>query len=770
MLKSVFAAALLALFSFHLAPHAFAREDLIQFEGKTIREIRFDGLKRIEKEAVTEKISSKKGSRLQGTQIRADLQALFGMGFFDDIEVTGDPDGEGVVIQYRFRERQVISAIEFEGNEQIPASDLREVIKVKEWSILDLNKVREDIGLLQKNYEDKGFYLAKITFKVERVNDEEVKLTFVVNDYDKVQIRKITFLNNKVFSDEQLKAALGETREGGFLAGLSGSGNFKESAFKQDLQRLTYWYLDHGYVKFRYDNPVITVSDDKRYLYITIYVEEGEPYSVDKITFSGDLLFTIEELESELKLKAGQLFRISERNDDIQRLTEKYQDLGYAFVNVVPRMENQRDDTHQLDLNYHFEKGNLVHFGKITILGNTKTHDKVVRRELRIKEGELYNGTNLRLSKERVERLGYFAPGEVQFNTVPPKGRDDLLDVQVVIKERSTGTVTLGAGYGSVQKFFFTTTISEINLLGRGQNLSFQATYATDRRTRSFNLGFTEPYTFDSLWSTGADVFFLNLPIPSRYSTRRLGFNLRAGHPISYYDDLYGYLTYKNEGMTIYEKADPTIDSRLDEGVLSSVVFSLVRDKRNNRFETTAGNYQNASLETAGVGGDKKFLKWSLNNRVYQRIVGDLIFRNSTELDEIRKIDSRGIPPSEKFYLGGPNNMKGYEFYSLGPKYINPNGYVEPVGGSVQMYSLFELEYPLIREAGLKYALFYDVGNAFQRWPGTSGENFTLRQDWGMGLRWFSPIGPLRFEWGFPIAARSGDSSPVFNFFIGPPF
>src|SRR5690606_38416767 len=196
-----------------------------------------------------------------------------------------------------------------------------------------------------------------------------------------------------------------------------GSGNFKESAFANDLQNLTFWYLDHGYIKFRYEKPVVTVSDDKKWLYISIYVEEGEPYSMGETDFGGDLLFPKEELHQELKLVQGDLFRISLRNQDIQRLTEKYQDLGYAFVNVIPKM-NVNEEEKTVDITYEFEKGNLVTFGEIRVVGNTKTYDKVIRRELRVHEGELYHGTNLRISRERVERLGYFAPGEVVFNTL----------------------------------------------------------------------------------------------------------------------------------------------------------------------------------------------------------------------------------------------------------------------------------------------------------------------------------------------------------------
>jgi outer membrane protein insertion porin family len=740
-----------------------------QFFGKTVAQIRVEGLKRIEKDAVLAKITTKPGSVITQDQIRSDIQALFNMGYFDDISIEAESGESGQVdLIYSVRERPVISKVQFEGNERLSSSDLKDVIKVKEWSILDVNKVKEDVSLIQKHYEEKGFYLAKVSFDLKSSKPNEVELIYRINDYDKVQIKKITFLNNRKFKDEELKSVLAETREGGFFSFINNSGNFKESAFKQDLQRLTYWYLDHGYVKFKYENPVVTVSDDKKWLYISIYVDEGEKYQMGNLDFGGDLLFPKEELHSELTLNEGDTFSISKRNVDIQHLTEKYQDLGYAFVNVIPKM-NIHDDTKTLDVEYAFEKGNLVYFGEINVLGNSKTYDKVIRRELKIHEGELYSGSKMRISRENVERLGYFAPGEVLFNTVSPKGKPDVLNVEITVKERSTGTITLGAGYGSYQGFFFTTQISEINLMGRGQTLSLAAQYSILQLSQSLNLGFTEPYTFDSLWTTGFDLYALKFPIPNRWTTSKLGFDVRLGHPIVNYT--YGYITYKHEGIQDLNQ-DPSVSQdviRADSGILSSVTFSVVRDKRNNRFETSAGNYQSASFEIAGIYGDKKYFKTVLNNRFYQRIVGDLVFRNSTEMGQITAYGGSPLPPSQKFYLGGPNNMKGYQLFLLGPQTTSSQGFPQPLGGNVEAFSLFELEYPIIREAGIKAVLFFDAGNAWDHLP-KNGEPFVIRTDAGFGFRWFSPIGPLRFEWGFPLAKQNNEESPVFQFFIGPPF
>jgi outer membrane protein insertion porin family len=761
-------------------------------QAAPVTEIKTSGLKRIERDAVLEKILSKQGTEYDGERIRSDIEILYGMGYFDNIEIFKDETPAGVTLRYEFVERPVINEIVFEGNEKINTSDLQDAIKVKKWSILDTNKVQADIEILQKQYEDKGYYLAKITHEVRPDTPGEVKLVYKVSDYDKVEIKRISFLNNKRYSSDKLKSIFAETKEGDSVSFLSSGGSFKEASFKVDLQRLTYFYLENGYLKFRHENPVVTISDDKKFVFISTYIEEGEQYSVGSYDFSGDLLFPKDELKKEIKLSEGQVFSISGRNSDIQRLTEKYQDLGYAFVNVVPKMEFN-DENKTVSVDYSFEKGNLVHFGEIRVVGNTKTYDKVIRRELRIYEGELYSGSKMRISKERVERLGFFAPGELQFNQIPRKGRDDVVDVEIQVKERSTGSVTLGAGYSSVQGFFFQGKIQEINLFGRGQNLSFETQWGRLDLVRSFSLSFMDPYAFDSNWSAGFDLFMANAPIPDRYLIRRSGFNLKAGYPVT--DDVQAYVTYKFEQLrTLTNYADyrndtervanPSLpvlkaDDSLDVGLLSSVVLSMVRDKRNNRFETTDGNYQNASFEFAGLGGVKNFAKLILNNRYYNNFVGSFVFKNNTEFGALFNTGGNGIPPSEKFFLGGPWNMRGFDAFSLSPTSgagtsADP---IEKLGGVSEFYSMFEVEHPLVKEAGIKWVMFYDIGNSFGGIPvidANLGAN--LRQDWGFGIRWFSPLGPLRFEWGFPIGrqviATKGvvEASPSFIFFIGQPF
>ncbi|MCO5141771.1 MAG: outer membrane protein assembly factor BamA [Oligoflexia bacterium] len=731
------------------------------YAAEKIQAVNIVGNKKIEKEAILEKIQSKSGTELDERKVAADIRAIQKMGYFNGI----DANFQNGTLSFTVKERPAIYRIVFFGNEEISTDDLKNVLAIKTYDIFDENLARESVRKLSKHYEDKGFYLAKVTYSTRPAKDGEmVEVLFRVREYDKVKIRKVTFLGNQAFSDDQLKRILRNTSEGGFFSWATGSGNFKELDFKTDLQYLQYWYLNEGYVKFRYEPPIVTVSEDKKWVFITIKVDEGPQYKMGEIDFGGDLLFPKEELHDALTLKTGEVFSISKRNADIISLTEKYQDLGYANVNVVPDI--QLDDKKLLvTTNYEFEKGSLVNFGRITIKGNSKTRDKVIRRELKIREGELYSGSGMRISKENVERLGFFEPESVEFQTKSPMGRPDLLDVIINVKERPTGQFQLGAGYATTTKFFFTAQVSESNFMGRGQDLRFQTQISADKKNRAYSTSFTDPYAFDTLWSMGGSFTHSKTDYPGRYVEFRRGFGINLGHPIGDYSRL--WVGYQLESLRLPDLEDPYVRSRksFEEGTKSAITVTAAEDKRNNRMETTDGHYLALSEEFAGLGGNRKFLRTVLDMRFYRKIWGDLTFRTKLEggtLWDYKKVD---VQSAERFYLGGPNNLRGYSSFSVGPTTIFQGSSIL-TGGLHQFFYMAELEYPLVKDVGLKFVLFYDLGDAFNKF-----NRVKVRQDWGWGFRWFSPLGPLRFEWGYPIGREEDKSKgSQFQFMIGPPF
>lgn len=728
--------------------------------GERIDKVDIRGNQKIDREAILEKIGSKAGQPLDEEQVRKDIRAIHKLGYFDEIKV----DLEGGTLFYTVKERPAINRIIFFGNDQISTDDLKNVLSVKTYDIYDENLVRESVRKLQKHYEDKGYYLAKVDYSVRPAHEKDmVEVLFKVREYEKVKIKKVTFLGNQHFADDQLKRVLRNTQEGGFFSWATSSGNFKELDFKNDMQMLQVWYLNEGYVRFRNEPPIVTVSEDKKWVFITIKVEEGKRYNMGAVDFGGDLLFPKEELYDTLQLKTGSVFSIIKRNQDILALTEKYQDLGYANVNVIPNLDIH-DDTLTVNMNYDFEKGTLVHFGRISVKGNTKTRDKVVRRELKIREGELYSGSGMRISKENVQRLGFFDQESVAFQTKSPQGRPDIMDVEINVKERPTGQFQLGAGYATTTKFFFTTQVSESNFLGKGQDLRFSTQISARESDRSFRLGFTDPYAWDTLWSVGGTLSYDKSSIGNDYVEFRRGFQLSLGHPVGDYTRL--FFGYRLEGIQLLDSHSPYIDDHIqfESGTISSVSVSLANDKRNDRMITTAGHYLAASEELAGIGGNRKFARTIGDARIYRKIWGDLTWRAKLEAGNMAPFTSAGIQASEKFRLGGPNNLRGYYSYSIGPsEFSTRDGQYHVLGGVNELYTMWELEYPIANEIGLKAVVFYDAGDAFD-----GNYKINMKQDWGWGIRWFSPLGPLRFEWGNPLGGK-GDGSQ-FNFMIGPPF
>jgi outer membrane protein insertion porin family len=745
-----------SLISFHFSAFA-AREDLgPKRDLFKVEDIQVQGTRRVERESILDRVGIQPGMMLDNYLLREDIEKIYSLKFFETVQARR----EGSTLIFVVEEKPVIGRLTFEGNLEVKRDDLLSEIRSREFNIIDINTVQSDVKALQKHYEDKGFYLASVGYEVRPFRDDTVELVFTIQEFEKVRVKKITFLGNQAFSDTQLKAIM-ETREEGLFSFMSGAGNFREFNFMTDIERLKYFYRTKGYFQVNVGTPEITVSEDKKWVFITVKVVEGPMFSINRISFQGELLFTTDELLDKMRIKPGSIYSEEELRLDIQALTELYQDQGYAFANVL-RTLSVVPGENMVDIEFSFEKGKIASFGRINISGNSKTRDKVIRRELRIREGERFSGSALRRSRENVERLGFFEPGSVVFNTVSPRGRDDVLDVDISVRERNTGQISLGAGYSTATGGFIQASIAQNNFRGLGQNLAFSLSMASN--DQRFNLGFTEPYLLDTKWSAGGDIFRTKNEQSLSFSYLKQGFDLRVGYPIFDYTRL--FLTYKLENTKLDNVRDPTIDEDVENGLASSLRLTLVNDKRNNIFEPSGGHYVSVSAEYAGIGGDKFWWRHEADGRYYYNIIGDLVFRSRLYVGNLDTVRGRPIPRSEKYQLGGSRNLRGYDFEDIGPK----TSVVDPITGRVitfnsrSMFSAFstlELEHPLAREAGLKWVLFFDAGDA------NTIDNFKPYMNYGFGFRWFSPIGVLRFEFGYPLNPDDGRTGSQFHFDIG---
>ena len=735
-----------------------ARVDLFKIDR-----IDIVGNKKVEKEAILEKIGSKPGMILDNVLLKKDLEKIYSMKYFENIEAHQETENGLNILQFKLKEKPIITKITFEGNDGLSDDDIKGQVKSKVFSILDTTTVKSDVQGLLKFYEEKGYFLASVDFQEKKINEENIELIFNIKEYDKVKVKKINFLGNIAFKDEELKSIL-QTQEDTLFSFMSGSGNFKEINFQNDIERMKYFYRMKGYLQINIGTPEITVSEDKKWVFITMKLQEGPQFTVNKITFQGEVLFPETELHEKMVLKEQETYSEESLRKDIQLLTEMYQDEGYAFANVIRNL-NVVPGENKVDVEFSFEKGKIAYFGKIKIKGNPKSRDKVIRREITIKEGQKFNGTDLRQSKENVQRLGFYEPDSIVFNTVSPKNKEDVLDVEVSVKEKNTGQISLGAGYSTATGGFFQASVTQSNFRGLGQNLSFSLNIAKESNT--FSVDFTEPYFLDTKWSLGGGVFISENDTSSSYSEKRKGANARVGYPIFTFTNL--YMTYKIEDTKINSVDDPSIVLSEENGLASSVQTSVVHDKRDDRSDPRKGYFLSYSTEYTGIGGDKKWIKNEAEARGYYPVIGDLVFRSRFYAGKLDQVESRPIPRTERFTLGGSRNLRGYSFEDIGPmKRLKrtDTGIEEDfnLGGKFMTFTNVEFQHPLSREAGLKWVVFFDAGHA------GDVDKIKVYTDYGFGFRWFSPIGVLRFEFGYPLTGEFKDQGSQFHFDIGQVF
>lgn len=755
-------------------------------DGPPIAAVEVEGNRRVEADAVRAAVS-RKGTPLDLKKLDGDVRALMRLGFFDDVvvELTGPRDAP--VLVFRVSERPTVKEATIVGNDELSKDDLKDTVEVKPFSMLDPVAIKKDVKKIQEKYVEKGYFLAEVTWRLEELPDNQVAVRYVVNERAKVMVKEIRFLGNRRVSAETLKAAM-LTQEGGMLAAFTSAGTYREDMFQRDLAVLSGVYLDQGYINAKIGKPAIALSPDKRDLFITIPVEEGEQYTLGKLSFGGQLLGEEARLQKLLQSKSGQLFSRSRIGADLFAVGDVYKDLGYAYANVTP-LTSLDPEKRIVDVTFEVQPGQKCRFERIEIIGNDKTRDKVIRRELRIYEGEYYGATPIKQSKTRVTALGFFETVEI---STKKGSAEDLIVATVEIKEKATGSFQLGAGYSSYENFILTGQISQQNFLGWGQTLSLNVQWSSLRQLGQIQ--FVEPYFLDTRWTFAFDVYATE-SYYSTFSRRAVGGNMTWGYELSglarwwpyakRLEDMRIFATYKNEYVNVTGSSLVTAlaNSQLRSGTTSSLTLAWQWDKRDNRLFPTSGFYASASAELAppvlapsGLFGEKVnlFSRYALDLRGYQPVIWGVVARGKLTMGLIRNWDtSKDVSVSERFYIGGINSVRGYRFYSIAPREQVPCDTVDPVrsttcavaqGGNKQVIINLELEFPLAASAGIKGVVFADAGNVFAsgRWDDPSVP-YSLYRSVGFGFRWTSPIGPLRFEWGIPLDRRKDQRSGAYT-------
>ncbi len=746
--------------------------------SQTVSEIVIKGNKKISSEAVKTKLIQKQGTKYDQSLVRKDIENIFDLGYFDNVDVYREDLGKSSIrLTYTVKEKPIVSSIVFEGNSDLDTEDLVKQLTIKPYSVLNISEIKRSKIQLLKYYEEKGFYLASIKEEIRNApadpdaetDEQYLELVFKVSENSKIRVDRIVFLGNKNIHDEELKMMM-ETKEKGPFSFMSGSGAYKENTVDIDRERIAFFYTTKGYPHVQVAGPITHVTPDKKWIYLTYTIDEGDKYEFGDVSFkTDDVLFTEEELREKLEIEKGNIYNSMQVRQQIVDYQNMYGDKGYAFTNVVP-VPSYNEDNKTVDFVFEIDKGRLVHFGRFKITGNDKTREKVIRRELRINEGELYNNSKKELSKQKIMALGYFE--DVSFTQYVPKTQDgskqDVLNVDVEVKEKSsTGQFMVSAGYSTYEGFITMLQVQENNFLGYGQTVTLRASLS--KIAKLYYLSFYDPYFLDSNWGWGLDLYRESREAIA-FKTIRTGFDTRFSYPLTDYMRVYFMYKLEDSKTDWIDSLSNIFDSSVENGITSSITPTLENDSRNDRLNPTKGLYNALSFEVAGFGGHKRFMKTILDNRFYQGLFFNTVLRARLLFGNVQGYGGRQLPYSERFLMGGIDNLRGYDYLSLGPKVVDTNGNTYAVGGKNEILATVELEFPIVSSAGIKGVFFIDAGNSFDNFTHGISTDMPLRYNWGAGVRWQSPMGPLRFEWGVPIARRPGESRTVFQFMIGPSF
>lgn len=689
-----------------------------------------------------------------------DLRSTYQMGFFDNVQIDVEEGPTGNVVTFKVSEKPSIGKVTFKGNEKIDREDLMEALGIKKYSIFNRNTFKDSLERLRDHYHQEGYYNVEMQGKIEDLPNNEVALIYDIEEGKKVYIRKIRFVGNVSFDDDDLKDVM-ETNEKGFFSFVTDSGQLDRKKLEGDIFKIKSFYHNNGYIKVQVGEPTVSYKKEEGLL-ITITINEGPQYAIGKVSVEGDLIKDANDLHRELKITQEKVYNREVIRSDVLKLSEIYSDEGYAFVEVSPQIKED-DAAHIVDITYRISKGNKVRFERILITGNDKTRDKVIRRELKVVEGGYFSGKELKRSNQNLHRLGFFE--EIKVDT--KKGSSDSeMALTVDVKERPTGMFSIGAGYSSVEKVIGMMEIAQNNLFGTGQSLSGR--FSVSSLATRYTVSFTEPWLFGKPLSAGIDLYNWEYEW-DEYTKDSYGAKLRFGFPLGleFTRGLVAY-TYDNSDISdVSETASQVIKDVQGKNLTSSITLGVRRDSRDKRFNAKEGSVNSLSVEYAGgfLAGDSYFTKYNARSAWFFPLFWDTSFSVQGKWGYVAERSGGKLPVYEKFRLGGMNTVRGFDYGSISP--VDPET-GDRIGGEKMMVYNVEFRFPLLKEEGLVGVLFFDAGNVF-----TKDEDYTfsgIRRSAGAGVRWYSPVGPLRLEWGYNLDQREGEAQSNWEFTIGTPF
>jgi outer membrane protein insertion porin family len=789
--------------------------ELERVEGHSVRRIDVVGSRRITKDDVLAYLRTRVGEVIKTGQLGTDVRALWDSGFFDDVRIEASLRDEGVDLRFVVHERPTIKSIAFKGNDEIENDKLKEMLELKEGSVMSVPAAQRCLKKIRDAYAEKGYYLAQSSYSSEALADDELALTFQVVENAQVTVRRIHFIGNAAIPSSELRGSMLTAQKS--LFGFGSGAAFRQDMFEHDAMMITALYYDRGYLGVQVATPRAELSPDREGVELTVAIDEGARYRVRQLK-----LYEVDEtgreveplggrkaLRSLVRTTSGDYFNRADLLKDLQLIRSKYRDAGFANVEAEPQTSVDAS-TNEVDVFLPIRRHEAVRIGRIEVRGNGKTRDKVIRRELEIEEGQLFSESAMDTSKRRVQALGYF--DRVDFSTESARDKS-VVDIVIDVGERSTGTFQVGAGFSSLESFIATAQIQQANLLGNGQSLSVQAQVSSLRQL--VNIRLFEPYFLDTTWSLSTELYDQIFVFPN-FTRRSTGGSLTLGQAI-----VQPWLRVGVTGTLQWDAiSQPTssgffgspygvfggslpIANLFNAGRTVSIRPAITYDTRDNRLFPTNGAYAQLSSELASdmLGSELLFMRHRWTGRLYYNLGGatgqpgsGFVLKANTEAGLITSPTDSGVPIFNRFYLGGILDVRGYRLRTVGPRLplstsLDPNAAVYPtgtnIGGNLQAYSNFEFEFPILDKVGIRGVTFFDIGNAWnteqQYCKTTPAPQFPKeinpcfdgasllapRMSTGFGVRWFSPLGPLRFEWGYPLTRMPWEESYVFEFTIG---
>jgi len=727
-----------------------------QQTGLTVQSIEIEGNQHIEDTAILGRVTLQPGDQITTGMARQQIQRIYDMGFFDDVQVRTESVDTGVRVIFRVKEKPFTVDIVFDGNEELSEDKLKEVVTLQSQVFLDKKEVKSSAEKIREEYQKEGYHNAKVIPIVQELDETRNRITFFIQEGTRAKIRTIRFEGRSVVSKSDLLDVMANREWVPIISLLTDAGILRREELPNDVERIKEFYSNRGYLDVQVGMPSIELSDDKESFLLTFRIIEGQPYTIGSVTYTGNTVFETEELELGAFVNPDEVFQRSTIRQEVTRITDKYGEKGYSFAEVTPSLI-PNPETLTTQITFNIKEGDLIRVREIHISGNDKTRDNVIRREIRVDEQEVINSVAIKRSFQRLNNLNFFETVEI----LPEQVAEDKVDLEVKVKEKPTGSFSIGGGFSTLDQFTAIANISEGNLFGMGYLARIRGQIGF-RRTLGV-LTFRNPALFDGPTSFQIDGFSTETDFLT-YEEERTGGTVQFGQAFSEF--IVGSFTLVAEAITIENPSTDAPTFILNQvGDQSTTGFraSLFRDTRDNFQDPRSGSRSGVRLGfgSEAFGGTNNFYRVSLDGLKYVPLpIWDLrtAFRGRFGLAEGYGGDP--VPLTELFFVGGINSVRGFKFGRAGP--VTSSGTLQ--GGNKQVIFNAELIFPVLPDAKLNGVLFFDYGKGFAE---NEDLDLDLRPATGLEVRWISPFGPLRAAWGINIDPKANEQETVFEFSVG---